>query len=212
MRTAAAVFGGMALVAAMAASADDQDQGSKRALKGNYAASGIGNCVSSNATFSSFYTPPAGFTPTLVPIGHASSNSFSFNGVFSFNKDGTGNIAARVVSVGDPDPGDSGATSGINTSSAFTYTLADDGTLTIFQGPSTSDFVVGPRAGGLQSVASGFPPMIGHVSTNKSTLVFGQYDPGVETLTRMDPFFGLVAESQRICNRAFTAIRTDSDQ
>ncbi len=207
MRTITVAFGSVALVVAMAVSADDEQL---RTLRGNYAVSGSTNCVFSNAIFPppGVYVPPAGFT-NLAPIGHASTNSSSLNGIWSFNKDGTGTIAQRVVSLGDPDPGDSGAAAVIDTSSDFTYGIADDGTITMNQGPINSVFVAGPRAG-FQSQTSGVPPLVGHASTNKSTLVFGTFNPGVETTTRVVPDFGFV-ESLRICHRAFTAVRIDSD-
>jgi hypothetical protein len=207
MRTVAVVFGGMALVVAAAASADDQDRGS-RILKGRYALTGAAACVFSNASLSPVYVPPAGFTPTFVPIGHASANSFSRDGVLTFNEDGTGTSATRVIAIGDPDPGDSGATSAIDGSSAFTYSVADDGALTLTEGPITSTFVAGPRVG-IQTQTTNVAVLVGYVSTDKKTLVFSSYDPVVESTTRLD--LGLV-ESVRICHRTNTAVRIDRDQ
>lgn len=204
MRKATALFGCMALFATMAASADD-DQGSSRTLKGSYAFSASASCVFSSATLGPVYIPPLGFTPNFVPIGHASANSFSSNGVLTFNGDGTGSSTGRTITIGDPDPGDSGATNGIDNSSNFTYTVADDGTFTFAQGPITSTFVAGPRVG-IQTSTTGVPPAVGHVSRDKKTLVFGSFDPAVESTTRLD--LGVV-ESVRICHRSNTAVRID---
>ena len=146
----------------------------------------------------------------LVPIGHASSNSFSSNSVWAFNRDGTGTTVSRVVSIGDPDPGDSGATSAINTTSDFTYTIGDGGALTIIQGPINSTLVAGPAAG-QQTQSVNMPPQTGYVSRDKKTLVFGSYDPGVETVSRVD-LVPPVVTSQRICHRTNTAIRIDADR
>jgi hypothetical protein len=148
-----------------------------------------------------------GFTANFVPIGHASANSFSSNGVLAFNGDGTGTNTARTIAIGDPDPGDSGATSGIDNTSGFTYTLAADGTLTFAQGPITSTFVAGTRVG-IQTVTTGIPAAVGHVSRDKKTLVFGSFVPAVESTTRLD--LGVV-ESVRICHRSNTAVRIDGD-
>lgn len=198
MRSAAAVSGGMALMLAAAAMAD---QG--RTLNGQYAFSGSAVCVFSNATLVPVYIPPLGFTPTFVPIGHASSNSFSSHGVLTFNGDGTGSQTARTVAIGDPDPGDSGATSALDISSSFTYTVADDGTFTVSQGPITSNAVAGPRVG-IQTVTSNVPTAVGHVSSDKKTLVYGSFDPAVESTLRVDLN---EVESVRICHRSNTAVR-----
>jgi len=204
MRTVNVVFSSITLVAVVVAPAIADEQ-SPRTLKGTYAVSGSANCNFSSATFLPVYVPPTGFTQNFAPIGHASSNSFSLNGIWSFNEDGTGAAASRVVSLGDPDPGDNGAASAIDTSSAFTYSIAADGTLTLNQGPINSVFIAGPRTG-LQTQVTDTPTIVGRVSTNKSTLVFGSFNPGVETTTRLDS--GLV-ESVRICHRANTAVRID---
>lgn len=208
MRSRAVLFACVSLVAAGGAWADDQDQGSSRTLIGNYAFTASASCVFSSAVLGPVYIPPAGFTPTFVPIGHASANSFSSNGVLTFNGDGTGSQTSRTIAIGDPDPGDSGATSAIDNSSSFTYTVADDGTFTFAQGPIASNFVAGPRVG-IQTVTTGLPVAVGHVSSDKKTLVFGSFDPAVESTTRVD--LGVV-ESVRICHRTNTAIRIDRDK
>jgi hypothetical protein len=206
MRKVAALFGSMALVMGAAASADDQDGGS-RMLKGRYALTGASGCVFSSASLIPVYVPPAGFTPTFVPIGHASANSFSRNGVLTFNENGTGTSATRVIAIGDPDPGDSGATSAIDSSSAFTYSVADGGALTLVEGPITSTFVAGPRAG-IQTLITNVPALVGYVSKDKKTLVLSSFEPAVESTTRLD--LGLV-ESVRICHRSTTAVRIEGD-
>jgi hypothetical protein len=196
MRKAAAVLGGVTFAVAAAAMAD-QDQGSSRNLKGTYALTGSAGCVFA-ADFSN-----------LAPIGHASANSFSSNGILNFNADGTGSMATRVVAVGDPDPGDSGATSAIDTTSTFTYIVADDGTFNFDQGQVNSSFVAGPRAG-QHTQTTGIPTQVGHVSGNKGALVFGSFDPVVETVTNVDgPSAG--QSTKRICYRSNTAVRIDSD-
>jgi hypothetical protein len=207
MLRTAVLFGCVSLVAATGASADNQDQGSSRTLKGSYAFTASAGCVFSSAILGPVYVPPAGFTPTFVPIGHASANSFSSNGVLTFNGDGTGSQTSRTIAIGDPDPGDSGATSAIDNSSSFAYTLADDGTFTFAQGPITSNFVAGPRVG-IQTLTTGVPAAVGHVSSDKKTLVFGSFDPAVESTTRLD--LGVV-ESMRICHRTNTAVRIGGD-
>jgi hypothetical protein len=183
------------------------DDGSPRALRGKYALTGAAVCVFSNATLAPVYIPPLGFTTNFVPIGHASSNSFSRNGVLTFNKDGTGTSSTRVTAIGDPDPGDSGATSSIDSSSSFTYTVGDDGAFSLAEGTFTSTAVAGPRTG-IVTQTSNLPVLTGFVSNDRKTIVFGSFDPLVESTTRVD--LGVV-ESLRVCHRTSTAVRIGSD-
>jgi hypothetical protein len=206
MRKEALLCGCLVFVGAATAFADDGDDHG-RALRGRYALVGSSVCTFSNATLSPVYIPPAGFTPTFVPIGHASSNSFSRHGVLTFNGDGTGTSATRVVVVSDPDPGDASGTSAIDSTSSFAYSAGDDGILTLSEGTITSLAVAGPRTG-IQTQTINVGTLVGNVSADGKTLIFAAHDPAVETTIRPD--LGVV-ESQRLCHRINTAIRIDRD-
>src|SRR5215472_15961965 len=155
MRKAAAVLGSMAV--AVGAIADD---GSSRTLKGRYALTGTAVCSISNAVLGPAYVPPAGFTSNFVPIGHASSNSFSRNGVLTFNGDGTGTSATRVIVISDPDAGDPTGENAIDSTSTFTYTVGDDGSFTLSEGTILSVSVLS----GIGTQTINLAVLKGHVS------------------------------------------------
>jgi hypothetical protein len=181
-------------------------------IRGDYAVTGTNICVVSGAIVTpTSYTPPAGFTPSLVPIGPAGVNSFSSTDVYSFNGDGTGTLTGRSVIANLNQPGSVGPQSAGAISAAdhvipFTYSVADDRTLTIIPGPSLNTFVAGPRAG-QQNSTSGVPPQVGHVSADGKSIVFGSFDPAVETLTRVFPPVDNPIEAVRICQRSHAGAR-----
>ncbi|HET7766339.1 MAG TPA: hypothetical protein VFK92_14725 [Burkholderiales bacterium] len=181
-------------------------------LKGDYAVTGTNICVVSGAIITpTSYTPPAGFTPSLVPIGPAGVNSFASTDVYSFNGDGTGSISGRSIIANLNQPGSVGPQSAGAISAAdhvipIAYSVADDRTLTIIPGPSLNTFVAGPRTG-QQNSTSGVPPQVGRVSVDGKSIVFGSFDPAVETLTRVFPPVDNPIEAVRICHRSHTGAR-----
>jgi hypothetical protein len=169
------------LFAALPASAQDRT----KQLKGDYAFTGTAVCTNS----------PAGFSPSLVPLGSNSEASFGTTGVVTFNGDGTGTLQGRTVTQ----PGNVQA---LDTVIPLTYSVAADRTLTVVQGPSVNTFVAGTLTG-QQNSSSGVPPFVGHVSSDRKSIVFGTFDPAVETIT----FLTSPTVTQRICFRSFTGIR-----
>jgi hypothetical protein len=186
-------------------------------LRGDYAVTGTSICVSSGAVITpTSYTPPAGFNAALVPLGPAGVNSFSSADIYTFNGDGTGSYSGRSVLANLNQPGSLGPQSGGALGAAdhvipFTYTVADDRTLTIIQGPSLNTFVAGPRAG-QQNSSSGVPPQVGHVSSDGKSIVFGSFDPAVETITRVFPPVDNPIEAVRICHRSHMGVRIGRGQ
>jgi hypothetical protein len=174
-------------------------------LKGDFAFSGSAVCVNSSAIITpTSYTPPPGFSVNLVPIGPSFVNTNSIQGVLTFNGDGTGSSVLRFVSLGSP-----GAASAIDTSQQFTYSVAADGTLTIDIGASVSVTVAGPNTG-QQSRVSDVPTFIGRLSSDRKSLTFSTFNPGVETVTRVVPAPELVT-TLRICHRSRIGIRISRD-
>jgi len=203
VKTVAAGSAAAMLLAALPASAQWRND----RLRGDYAVTGTSICIVTGAVVTpTSYTPPAGFSPTLVPLGPAGVNSFSSTDVYTFNGDGTGTYSGRSIIANLNQPGSVGPQSGGAISAAdhvipFTYTVAHDRTLTIVQGPSLNTFTAGPRAG-QQNSSSGVPPQVGRVSRDGTSIVFGSFDPAVETLTRVSPPVDNPIESVRICHRA----------
>jgi hypothetical protein len=87
--TVAAAF---ALIYGLPAMAQSRTQ----MLKGDFAFTTSAACVVSPASFFPTYQPPAGFSPALVPLGPSFVFTNSFQGVRTFNGDGTGSVTARV--------------------------------------------------------------------------------------------------------------------
>jgi hypothetical protein len=190
-------FGLVMLMFASSAMAQSRTQ----MLKGDFAFTSSVVCVLSPAIITpTSYTPPAGFSPALVPLGFSFVITFGAQGVRTFNGDGTGSFTQRAVSLGNP-----GAASATDNSGQFTYSVAADRTLTIDDGPIQGVFVAGPRVG-QQVSASNIPTLIGRVSSDGRSLTFASFNPGVEIFTRLVPGPELV-ESLRICHRAANGIR-----
>lgn len=169
------------LLTAIPASAQDRT----KQLKGDYAFTGTAVCTNS----------PAGFSPDLVPLGSNSQASFGTTGVVTFNGDGTGTLQGRTVTQ-------PGSVQALDTVIPLTYSVTADRTLTVVQGPSLNTFVAGTLAG-QQNSSSGVPPFVGHLSSDRKSIVFGSFDPAVETITNLSG----PGQNQRICFRSFTGIR-----
>jgi len=201
MKFTKAVLCGSALMDFLAATSPASAGGRTERLRGDFAIIGSNVCVNSLATLAPSYVPPAGFnSTTLAPNpGPTSVSSNSFNGVITFNGDGTAAFAGRFVSLGNP-----GAATAIDATAPSTYSVEADGTLTFVNGTATSTSVANP---GVVTAISGVPPFVGRVSSDGKSITLGSYDPGVETLTQVvGPFAGLV-QTLRICHRAWMGIR-----
>lgn len=185
VKTLVAASSAAMLLAALPASAQDRT----RQLRGDYAFTGTAVCTNS----------PAGFSPDLVPLGSNSQASFGTTGVVTFNGDGTGTLQGRTVTQ-------PGSVEALDTAIPLTYSVAADRTLTVVQGPSLNTFVAGTLTG-QQNSSSGVPPFVGHLSADRKSVVFGTFDPAVETITNLSG----PGQNQRICFRSFTGIRITSD-
>lgn len=172
-------------------------------LRGSFAVAGSGMCIQSFPQAGpGGPLPPLGFTADFQPIGPASVQSFSIEGVRTFNGDGTGTQRTRIMPMGNP-----GAASAIDLTGAFSYSVAADGGLTIDQASTDAAVVVGLNAGQAQR-NSGLLTFVGHVSRDGQALTFASHEPAVETLTRTSPLPEQVI-SLRICHRTHTGVRID---
>lgn len=203
MRTLKAVIGSSALVMLMLASSAI-GQSRTHTLRGDFAFTGSAVCVNSGANFATTPpTPPLGFV-NLVPQGPSSVSTNSVQGILTFNGDGTGSAVQHFVSLGNP-----GNASVIEGSLSFTYSVAADGTLTIDTGPAVGNTVAGPNAG-QQSLISDVPTFIGRLSSDRKSLTFATFNPGVETVTRVVPAPEVVTVV-RICHRNRVGIRLNKN-
>jgi hypothetical protein len=156
-------------------------------LRGEYAFTGEGVCL----------TSPGGFTANFSPIGPSFVNSFSVQGIRTFNGDGTGTVSGRTVSVGHQGPANAR-----DFAADFTYTVAPDRSFTVDQGLVTSTLVAGP--GTVHSVATDVK-FSGRISQDLKTLVLSTKEPNVETVSFTPP--GGQPVVHRICHRARVAIK-----
>jgi len=198
---------GSALLMLLAASPATADSRTEQ-LKGTFVFSGTTACTVSPAIITpTSYTPPPGFRANLTAVDGTFVVTFSIQGTQTFNGDGTGSIAARIVSLSFGNPVSGNAN---DQESLFTYSVDAEGNVAIDVGPSHSVFVAGPRTGQEISV-SNTPTLVGHLSSDRKSLSFATFNPAVETVTRLVPGPELV-ESVRICHRARTAIRIGRGQ
>src|SRR5262249_29863302 len=108
-------------------------------LKGEYGFTGTGACLSTAA-------PGPGFNPNLTPTDGSFGQSFTSEGIRTFNGDGTGTV--RGSSVGITIPANVNSASSDDFSFSFTYTVNGDGTWTSdVTGLETGTIKTGPRAG-----------------------------------------------------------------
>ena len=185
------------LFTAGAAEADPHDR--NRQLRGDYAFSGAHTCLVSIGGFD------PDLTPANFPAPFPFVNSFSIQGVRTFNGDGTGQVVARSVSVSHPyalpNPApphffSRGGAGSSDVAANFTYEVAPDRTLTIGPTTVTGTILTGTRTGQTFTIVN-VPPLVGLISKSHKTLTIAHDEPGVETISYSN---GDV--HHRICPRA----------
>jgi len=184
-------------------------------LKGDYAFTGTAACL---------YSAPGGtpgtggFNPNLTPVvgSRVWSQSFSAEGVRTFNGNGTGTIKGTNVTINvPPTPGFPGpfscpgcfppSASSSSFSASFTYTVNNDGSFTTqLSGLMTGTILTGPSAG--QTFTLDLPPQVGLIAEDAKTLTIASVEPLVETLIQNgNPL-------PRICHRSRVLIKMDNDK
>jgi hypothetical protein len=167
-------------------------------LKGDFAFTYTSGCLNSQAVYFPQYVAPAGFGTNFAALGPTGVYTQSFQGVRTFNGDGTGSMTARIVTVGT-------ILTANDHSGQFTYSVLADGTLTIDEGPFHVVYVAGVRIG-QQLRVTDLPISVGRLSSDGNSFTFASFFPAVETVTRTVPA-PEVLDALRICHRAGNAIR-----
>jgi len=172
-------------------------QGKRDQLKGTYFFTGEQACLASSLGFNANLTPVAG---SVVSVQSASTQ-----GTLKFNADGTGTAEFRELLIVHPpaSPLFAGSTEG---SFSFTYTVADDGVLTLVPGLVNGTFTAGPLNG--VNFTNNPPPLSGRIARNGTAIPLTTIDPTVETVTFGPP---LDSSLPRICHRARTLIPIHMD-
>ena len=157
-------------------------------LKGEYAFTGEATCITSAEPFNT----DANNNPT-TPSGPWFFESFSVQGVWTFNGNGTGSREGRSVGVSG------GSYPGVGSQdfqASFGYTVEPDGTFTTWlTSPLTGTYLTGPRAG--QTLTIDKIDLTGIISNNKNSLTVASEVPKIETVT-----FSNGNIHYRVCHRS----------
>ncbi|HKD25785.1 MAG TPA: hypothetical protein VKC66_07685 [Xanthobacteraceae bacterium] len=162
-------------------------------LKGAYGFTGTVACLSTAA-------PGPGFNPNFTPTDGSFGQSFTSEGIRTFNGDGTGTVTGS--SMGITIPANVHSAGSDDFSFSFTYTVNDDGSWTSdVIGVETGTIKTGPRAGQTFTISNS-PTSTGIISQNGSTLTLATLDPTVEIVT-----FSNGDVHKRICHRSRVLIK-----
>jgi hypothetical protein len=121
-------------------------------IKGQYAATGEGMCILAPLGLKPNLTPSCTQTPQGTTVCPSIIQSWSGEGVYLFNTDGTGSFTALVEFVVPSFQGPSGivpASAGAQKASAkFHYNVTNEGKITITADPGTynAEWISGPNA------------------------------------------------------------------
>jgi len=166
-------------------------------LEGDYGFTGAGACLSTAA-------PGPGFNPNLTPTDGSFGQSFTSEGIRTFNGDGTGTV--RGSSMGITIPANIHSAGSDDFSFSFTYTVNDDGSWTSeVTGVETGTIKTGPRAGQTFTISNS-PTSTGMISRNGRALTLATLDPTVEIVT-----FSNGDVHKRICHRSRVLIKLPDD-
>jgi hypothetical protein len=147
-------------------------QGARDQLKGTYFSTGAQACLVS----------PLGFTngaPNNLALAFVQSSSVQ--GTYGFNADGTGTAQFKELLITHPPASNAGASSS-EQSFSFTYTVADDGTLTLVTGSVTGTILTGSLKD-VNFTLTNSPLLSGRIERNGTDITLSTTDPTVETLT-----------------------------
>ena len=183
------VFGVIAIIATFISAAMAKDS---KTIHGVYAATSINSCIGS------YYFP---FGEDLKPTGPPSTvfnNTATSKAIWTFNRDGTGEVQARTV----------GINFSMNANSSdvllkFTYEIMDDGMISIVWKSAVATYLTGPSPDTTYTL-SGMVPEEGYVSSDHKTITLSSVEPGVITLT-FNPPLGFPVYA--ICNYSRVLIR-----
>jgi hypothetical protein len=162
-------------------------------LKGAYGFTGTSACLSTAAA-------GPGFNPNLTPTDGSFGQSFTTEGIRTFNGDGTGTVEGS--SMGITIPANVHSAGSDDFSFSFTYTVNDDSSWTSnVTGVETGTIKTGPRAGQTFTISNA-PTSTGMISRNGGALTLATLDPTVEIVT-----FSNGDVHKRICHRSRVLIK-----
>ncbi len=164
-------------------------------LVGAYVFTGEASCITS-LTDPGFYLDSQNYPAT--PISPWYLESFSVQGVWTFNGDGTGTREGITFGVS------AGTYPGVGSSTfqaPFTYTVSPDGTFTTWLTPPlTGNVLTGPREG--QRFTIDQITLTGKISMDKKSLTIAAEEPQIETVKYYSSVGTLLAVHYRVCHRS----------
>lgn len=177
-------------------------------IKGQYNSTGEGMCIVAFLGFKPNFTPSCKDTPQ-GPACPALVQSWSGEGVYSFNEDGTGSFTALVQWVNESFRGPSGIvppSAGSQKASAkFHYNVTNDGKIAITTDPGTYtvEWITGPNA-----------KLIYHIDgwARKGTVARGgkmiiANSHVTDVMSFIPPYENMPPTSQIVCNGSNVLIR-----
>jgi hypothetical protein len=190
------------LVATIILAAMASAQPGHRPIRGQYAATGSQNCLLAQCGFLEDYVPRA------ASYGFGSIQSFSIEGVFKFEADGTGtaSITKRSINFAPTLPTIPYPSAGVIIDTwTFTYTVADDGSYTMEPDSGTyiSTWTVGPYVGASYTMYGWL--FNGSITPDGKTITL---NTGIPTVATLDPpIVGPPCpNTQLICNTSLVLI------
>ena len=177
-------------------------------IKGQYVSTGEGMCVLAFLGFKPNLTPSCTQTPQGTTVCPSLIQTWSGEGVYSFNKDGTGSFTALVQFVTESFQGPSGivpASAGVQKGSAnFHYTVTNEGKITITAdaGTYTMEWISGPSANKIYH-ANGWTRK-GTVAPGGKIITLNSYVTDV--LSFIAPLVDLPPTAQTSCNGSHVLI------
>jgi hypothetical protein len=133
--------------------------------------------------------------------------SNSSEGILTFNGNGAGTSTTTNVLVTMPQtPGFSASAGSSRTTGPFTYTIDNDGLVTLQFGLITGTVLTGSGAG-QTFTTSDLPPLVGLIAKNGDELTLATVDASVETNTNQNG-----STSQRVCHRSRVLIKLDKSK
>jgi hypothetical protein len=170
-------------------------------IKGQYVSTGEGMCILAPLGFKPDFTPSCTDTPQ-GPVCPGIIQSWSGEGVYSFNKDGTGTFTALVQWVTESFRGPSGivppGAGAQKVSAKFHYNVTDEGKITITADPGTytMEWISGRNANKIYH-ADGWARK-GTVAPGGKIIIVNQYVTDVVSF--IAPYVDLPPTAQVVCN------------
>jgi hypothetical protein len=185
-------------------------------IVGRWAVSGTASCLQSSRGFTPDFSPvvtiaPPG-TPPIVTV--VSQLTHSINGTRTFNAGGAGTSDAVLQTLahaglvfGVLGTGPTGAANVSTLSGTFVWQIQPDGTLFIEDDRAPNVLAAPPSRIGSTVVIENRPPFVGHISSDRRTILLTHPGMSIETSVSFNAAGVEQSRTPRFCHRQRTLIR-----